>query len=263
MRLFGRALVWRDSQQVAQAVGFGDGTHFGRRQFTVVNADLVNQPSKRCAVGAASDAERLRRLGRGGEQVVRDLHVRSFAVDVELEALGLRGAVIGRENVRPLAERDFNLRDDVQRFVRPAVDEMGRQLASHQQQVVAAERRRVIHARENGRRLFVRHVDPRAERKLVRPVEVREIARFDVGVPVELECSVQLARRPFGLADDLTFARRIALFAEFAPGRLIQRPVEQWNRSGSTRRGGFAQLRFPLGHRLDRAGDALFERVVE
>ena len=112
---------------------------------------------------------------------------------------------------------------------------MCRQFAADQQQVVAAMGGRVIHAREDGRGLLARDVDPRAVREFFCAIKVREIARFDVRVAVELECSVQLARRPVGLADDVAFARRITLLAEFAPGRLIQRPVEQRNRSGSTR----------------------------
>ena len=72
-----------------------------------------------------ADLERDRRPDRVVQLIGRDVGGLRFAVDVDLDARGLRRAVVGDEHMGPRVQRDLAAGDHLEGILRPLVDEVG------------------------------------------------------------------------------------------------------------------------------------------
>ena len=134
-----------------------------------------------------ADAEGFFGLERLIEIVEKHTQLRRFSVDVDPDAGRGPGAVVGRQDVVPLAGRDVALGLDPERVVQPSLDQIELNFSLVQAEAVPFGARAFRHARHD--RATSLRQNPRAQGELVIIAEVGDIASIDKSRAVE-------ARRP-------------------------------------------------------------------
>ncbi len=193
----GRTLCSDLRQQWCDHIVTCQGCHFGFRQHSAVNADIVDQPVVIRTTVATAQIEWTFRLNGTRQPILPDFPVPGLAVHVNPDAGCLLRSVIGHEDVLPRIRFQLLLRTDLNRIGRPLADNVRFNGTTGQVQVVATKAIPIVHSGQWRTTGGTFRFDPRSIRKSVAAIEVADVAQIDEVLCVTIEGFAKFSVRPF------------------------------------------------------------------
>ena len=164
----------------------GDRHHLVRRQGSIIDSHLVDQPPETTSGSSPrSDAKGFLVLEGEVQVIHQHLEFLRLAVDVNPDRLGGAGPVVGHHDVVPPIGGQGPLRLDPDGIVQPAHHQVDVDLAFQQGHPVSLFLLQLQGSRDDGAALFALGVDPGSQGETVVEAEVAEVSGIDEALAVE------------------------------------------------------------------------------
>jgi hypothetical protein len=163
----------------------GESLSLGGRQGAVVKAEIIEGAGEPGVSGARTDAK-----GLGGGDGIRegiafDIQIAGLTIDIDAEAGGFAGAVVGDQDMAPVGAFELLSGEDLEGVLGVLVDQVDDQASVLDQEIKASMRGAGVHATEEGAMTLDLH--PSAEAEGVGSIEGDQGAEIEMRAPVQFQ----------------------------------------------------------------------------